>query len=151
MKKTERQELIKQLLKQQQIKKQEDFVELLNEQGIEVTQATISRDIKEMKLIKVSDAEGSFYYSVSAGAEPNADERLDKMLQDTVVSLDQMDQFISLKTIPGSGSALGILLEKVLLEELFTLVATDDKVLLIFKDNKIVVEVFEKLSTIVYA
>ncbi len=64
MKKQDRQRLIRQLLSSQDIERQEDFVRLLEEQNIHVTQATISRDIKEMQLVKVPAASGGYRYNM---------------------------------------------------------------------------------------
>ena len=64
MRKKERHRLITRLLSEQDIQKQEEFVELLQEKGVSVTQATISRDIKEMKLVKVPSQKGGYRYSI---------------------------------------------------------------------------------------
>lgn len=150
MKKSERQGLIKKLIKDNQIKKQEEFVELLLADGIEVTQATISRDIKELKLIKVSQPDGSFYYSLSNTQGKVDDQRLERMLQNVVLSFAEMDKFVTLKTIPGNAVPLGMLLEKVYQDQLFTVMTTDDKVLLIFNDETEASAVESKLSALIY-
>lgn len=150
MKKTDRQRLIKQLLKEHRIQKQEEFVELLIERGIDVTQATISRDIKEMQLIKVSNEDGSFHYSLS-NQKPEVDDlRLSKMLDASLVSLSIMDKMVAIKTIPGSGGALGQLIEKLYKKLLFTSLATDDKVLMIFKEESQAIDVHQQLNAISY-
>ncbi len=64
MKKQERQRYIKRLLSSNEIERQEDFVSLLRAENIEVTQATISRDIKDMQLVKVPSATGGYHYSM---------------------------------------------------------------------------------------
>ena len=64
MRKQDRHRLITRLLTEKNIQKQEDFVNYLQEKGVAVTQATISRDIKDMKLIKVPSAEGGYRYSL---------------------------------------------------------------------------------------
>lgn len=64
MRKKERQRLIKQLLVSNDIQRQEDFVSLLSEQGVKVTQATVSRDIKDMQLVKVPSITGGYRYSL---------------------------------------------------------------------------------------
>ena len=150
MKKSERQQRIKQLVKDQSIKKQEEFVELLQAQGVEVTQATISRDIQEMQLIKVIDQDGSFRYSVSTKQGELTSKKFNKMLKDSVLSLDSLGHHLVLKTVPGSAAALGMLVEKVYLEELFTMIATDDKVLMIFKLAEDATAVHQTLDSLVY-
>lgn len=150
MRKSDRQTLLKELLEGKQITKQEEFVTLLNEQGIEVTQATISRDIKEMKMVKVSNEDGSFYYSLSSCEAKVEADRLDQRLVDAVLTFEQMDKFLVLKTKPGNAGALGILLEQVYAATLFTLLATDDKVLMIFRTEAQVGTVYQKLVSLIY-
>ncbi|MBP1041513.1 ArgR family transcriptional regulator [Vagococcus sp. BWB3-3] len=150
MKKTDRQRLIKQLLKEHRIQKQEEFVDLLIERGIDVTQATISRDIKEMQLIKVSNEDGSFHYSLSNQKPEVDDQKLSKMLDASLVSLSIMDKMVVIKTIPGSGAALGQLIEKLYEKLLFTSLATDDKVLMIFREENQAIEIHQQLNVIIY-
>ena len=64
MRKKDRHRLIIRLLNEFAIEKQEDFVEILKKHGVEVTQATISRDIKELKLVKIPAADGNYRYSL---------------------------------------------------------------------------------------
>lgn len=150
MKKVERQRLIRQLLKEHRIQKQEEFVELLNDKGVDVTQATISRDIKEMQLIKVSNEDGTFYYSILAQSGEADQKKLKKMVQDVVLDFDTMDKYVSLRTVPGSAHALGILVEKVYEKKLFTLITTDDKVLMIFKLEESAKEIWQNLQALTY-
>lgn len=150
MKKIERQRLLRQLIKEHRIQKQEEFVELLNEQGVEVTQATVSRDIKEMNLIKVSQADGSFFYSLREDTGEPDRQRLNKMLKQSVISVALMDKYISLKIVPGSAVALGIVLESIYEKALFTLITTDDKVLMIFFEEEKAAEVSSMITQWLY-
>lgn len=150
MKKSERQDLIKKLIRDNQLTKQEEFVELLLADGIEVTQATISRDIKELKLIKVSQPDGSFYYSLSSSQDTADEQRLERMLQSVVLKFAKMEKLFTLKTLPGNAVPLGMLLEKVYQQELFTVMTTDDKVLLIFKEEMDASVVEMKINVLIY-
>ncbi|MBE9388789.1 arginine repressor [Vagococcus salmoninarum] len=150
MKKVERQRLIRKIIKDYPVKKQEEFVELLNQKGVDVTQATISRDIKDLKLVKVSNEDGSFYYSTSLGKTAADSDKLNKMLQVSVLHFDVMDKNLVLKTIPGSATALGMLVEKVYDKELFTVLTTDDKVLMIFKTELSAETLEQSLATLIY-
>lgn len=150
MKKIERQRLLRQLIKEHRIQKQEEFVDLLNDQGVEVTQATVSRDIKEMNLIKVSQADGSFFYSLREDIGEPDRQRLNKMLKQSVISVSRMDKYISLKIVPGSAVALGIVLENIYDKALFTLLTTDDKVLMIFYEEEKAADVSSEIKTWLY-
>ena len=76
MKKKERQRLLTRFLTEHEIQKQEEFVDYLKLQGIEVTQATISRDIKELKLIKVPSVNGGYRYSLPNESQEDVIEKL---------------------------------------------------------------------------
>ena len=80
MRKKDRHRLITRLLSEQDIRKQEEFVEILKSKGISVTQATISRDIKELKLIKVPASDGGYRYSIPAETNEDVNTKLEKLL-----------------------------------------------------------------------
>ncbi|GAA2899750.1 arginine repressor [Enterococcus pseudoavium] len=136
MRKQERHRIITQLLSEHDVKKQEDFVAILAQQGVTVTQATISRDIKEMKLIKVPAQNGGYRYSVPQKEQEDVNEKLADLLKEAVVSVDQMEKFISVKTLPGNASACANLLEKQFAKNLFATVNDDDSVLMIARTEE---------------
>lgn len=131
MRKKERHRLITRLMTEKSIQKQEDFVDLLKERGVLVTQATISRDIKELKLIKVPSAEGGYRYSLPAETTEDVNVKLEKMLKDSFVSVDQMEKFVTLKTVPGSASAIANLIDRLYKDILFSCINDDDNILMI--------------------
>ncbi|MHC5269034.1 arginine repressor [Enterococcus sp. LJL98] len=131
MKKKERQRLLTRLLNEYEIQKQEEFVAYLKEQGVAVTQATISRDIKELKLIKIPSSKGGYRYSLPNESQEDVIEKLNKLLQTALVSVDQMEKFVVLRTLPGNASAVGNLIDKYYQQELFSCLNDDDKILLI--------------------
>ena len=123
--------------------KQEEFVDYLKLQGIEVTQATISRDIKELKLIKVPSVNGGYRYSLPNESQEDVIEKLNKLLQTALVSVDQMEKFVILRTLPGNASAVGDLVDKYYQKELFSSLNDDDKVLMITWTEEKAVELAE--------
>lgn len=145
MKKEERHQLLRELVTTLPISKQEMLVKLLAERGVAVTQATISRDIKELNLQKELQEDGSFYYRLDEVSLTNPP--LTKLLQESVLHVDQMEKFIAIKTIPGSAVALGLLLENVLGERLFTNLTTDDKVLLLFKSENTARRILKQIDS----
>ena len=112
MRKQDRHRLITRLLTEKNIQKQEDFVNYLQEKGVAVTQATISRDIKDMKLIKVPSAEGGYRYSLPLETQANTSAKLAKLLKDAFVAAEQMEKYVVLRTIPGNAAACGSLIAK---------------------------------------
>lgn len=136
MRKKDRHRLITRLLADKNIQKQEDFVAYLQEKGIDVTQATISRDIKEMKLIKVPAIDGGYRYSVPAETKEDTSLKLEKLLKDAFISVDQMEKQVILRTIPGNAAAVSNLIEKQYKEIVFAAINNDDRVLMIARTEK---------------
>ncbi|NRC83612.1 ArgR family transcriptional regulator [Enterococcus faecalis] len=136
MRKQDRHRLITRLLTEKNIQKQEDFVNYLQEKGVAVTQATISRDIKDMKLIKVPSAEGSYRYSLPLETQANTSAKLAKLLKDAFVAAEQMEKYVVLRTIPGNAAACGSLIEKNYQEKLFAVINDDDSVLMIARTEE---------------
>ena len=129
--KKRRQAKIIELISQNDIETQEELQQLLNEHGYEVTQATISRDIKELKLIKVPASDGGYRYSIPAETNEDVNTKLEKLLKDAFVAVDQMEKFVILKTLPGNASAAANLIDKRYKKELFSIINDDDNVLMI--------------------
>lgn len=136
MRKKDRHRLINRLLNEHVIRKQEDFVEILKQQGIDVTQATISRDIKEMKLIKVPSVGGGYQYSMPAETKENLEERLNRLLVDGFVAVDVMEKFVYLKSVPGNAAAIAKLVEKQFKSDLFAVLNDDDGVLMLTRSEE---------------
>ena len=146
MRKKERHRLITRLLSEQDIQKQEEFVELLQEKGVSVTQATISRDIKEMKLVKVPSQKGGYRYSIPQETSEDVIAKLEKILKAAFVSVDRMDKFVILRTLPGNASALANLIDKQYAKELFGTLNDDDNVLMITKTEADAETLFKDLQ-----
>ncbi|MBL1227853.1 arginine repressor [Enterococcus sp. BWB1-3] len=136
MRKKDRHRLITRLLTDNNIQKQEDFVSLLQSAGVEVTQATISRDIKEMKLIKIPSIEGGYRYSIPLETQEDTKKKLEKLMKEAFVSVDQMEKYVVLHTIPGNAKASADLIEKQYKEQLFATICDDDSVLMITRTEQ---------------
>lgn len=133
MRKKDRHQLLTRLLSEQDIAKQEEFVEILEQRGIQVTQATISRDIKELKLVKIPSATGGYRYSLPAQNDIEIAQKLENLLKNAVKSVKRMDKFVLIKTMPGNASALSYLLDTYYAKELFGIMTDDDTILMIAK------------------
>ncbi|KFN03605.1 arginine repressor [Bacillus clarus] len=143
MKKEKRQRLIKQFVKEYEIDKQERLVELLAEQGVLVTQATISRDIRELNLTKIPSQEGLMIYKVFSKEHLQTDIKLKKKLREVVVKIDYVDQLVVIKTLPGNAHVIGVLLDDLDWKEKIGCICGNDTCLIISKsksDRKILEE-----------
>jgi transcriptional regulator of arginine metabolism len=135
VKKKERHQLLRQLVQQEVIQKQEDFVDILQKRGIDITQATISRDIKELQLIKVPAQEGGYQYNLPPEMNYNISKKLARLMKDAFVSIDTQKEFVLIKTLPGNAFALGTLIETAKYQEVFGCISGDDTVLIICRDE----------------
>lgn len=136
MKKSMRHDLLKQIVQQAKVEKQEDFVKALADRGYEVTQATISRDIKELDFIKVPHEDGGYYYALPQSSEVNQNQKIESHLKDAFVSLDSQNELLLIETIPGNAPALGLMLEEANFPEVFTILSQDDKLLIICRSKE---------------
>ena len=100
--KSKRHSAILKLIASENIETQEDLASLLSEQGYKVTQATVSRDIKELRLIKVQTGEGRYKYATVERAESDLQDRFISMFSSCVISISSSGNLIVIKTMPGS-------------------------------------------------
>lgn len=131
MKKTDRQMKIRELIASHQVERQGDLVRLLQDDGIDVTQATVSRDIKEMQLIKVPSAQGGYHYSVPVKHDEDKEQQLKDTINHDLVSLKRSDRFISLHLAPGHGPVAAMLIKQIEFPEVFTAIGDDTSVLVV--------------------
>lgn len=100
--KAKRQALIREIVESQSIQTQEELAEALRVHGMVVTQATVSRDIKEMHLIKVLAEDGVYRYAMIDKNDQGVGDRLIRMLSDSVVDINSANNLIVIKTLSGS-------------------------------------------------
>ena len=113
MKKAERQQKIREIITNESIERQEDLVARLREMGLTVTQATISRDIKEMQLIKIPADNGGYRYGLPAYHHQGHENQLAQTLQDSLEQLKRNDCFLALTVHPGNGPVVATLIRKI--------------------------------------
>ena len=96
--------MITQLVDTMEIDTQETLAELLLERGVKVTQATISRDIKELRLVKVLTDHGTYKYATADRSERNVTDRMMRLFTESVVSIIEAENLIVIKTLPASAN-----------------------------------------------
>ncbi|MDZ7672673.1 MAG: arginine repressor [Halanaerobiales bacterium] len=145
--KNKRQLKILNLIKNEVITTQEELVERLEEKGIKVTQATVSRDIKKLGLIKIPDEDGGYKYAL-ANQKSNSENKywLKKMFNNLVADIDFSDNIILLKTVKGTAGGLGEALDNANWKNIIGSVAGDDTLLLIIKPVDKTEDVFDNLK-----
>lgn len=127
---------IREIITNEEIETQDDLVKRLREEGFNVTQATVSRDIKELHLVKVPLADGRYKYSLPKEQRFNPIQKLKRALIDSFVSIDYTNNLIVMKTLPGNANAIGALIDNLDWEEIMGTICGDDTILIICKKNE---------------
>ncbi|CAD7359683.1 MULTISPECIES: transcriptional regulator AhrC/ArgR [Staphylococcus] len=126
---------IREIISNEQIETQDELVKRLNDYEMNVTQATVSRDIKELQLIKVPAASGQYIYSLPNDRRYHPLEKLGRYLMDSFVKIDSANNLLVLKTLPGNAQSIGAILDQIDWEEVLGTICGDDTCLIICKDN----------------
>ncbi|MBI5975321.1 transcriptional regulator AhrC/ArgR [Staphylococcus canis] len=126
---------IREIISNEQIETQDDLVRRLNDFDMNVTQATVSRDIKELQLIKVPAPTGQYVYSLPNDRRYHPLEKLGRYLMDSFVKIDDTDNLLVLKTLPGNAQSIGAILDQIDWEEVLGTICGDDTCLIICKDK----------------
>lgn len=129
-----RQIKIREIITNNKIETQEDLVAMLNEYNFNVTQATVSRDIKELQLVKVPTPTGAYVYSLPKDRKFHPLEKLGRYLMDSFVKLDYTGNLLVLKTLPGNAQSIGAIIDQLEWEEVVGTICGDDTCLLICRD-----------------
>jgi transcriptional regulator of arginine metabolism len=148
---SERIRLIKKIVSEGIISSQDELQLRLQEQGCEVTQATLSRDLKELRVIKVSDSEAGYIYRFSANGTADAKSKEETLhgniLADGVLSVEFSGNLGVVKTMPGYASGIALMIDRSNSKELLGTIAGDDTILLILREGVVQSEVIEALKT----
>ncbi|MGN1399956.1 MAG: transcriptional regulator AhrC/ArgR [Bacillus sp. (in: firmicutes)] len=131
MNKGQRHIKIREIIANNDIETQDDLVEELKNAGYNVTQATISRDIKELHLVKVPLMDGKYKYSLPADQRFNPLQKLKRNLTDAFVRLDYTSHLLVMKTLPGNAHAIGALIDNLDWDEILGTICGDDTCLII--------------------
>lgn len=126
-----RQNKILELIANNEIETQEKLASMLKAGGFEVTQATISRDIKELQLIKILSSSGRYKYAVGVGKDAPISDRFVKIFRETIVSFASASNLIVIKTLSGCGPAAGEAIDCIALPHVVGSVAGDNTLLLV--------------------
>lgn len=132
--KSQRHAAILALIRRHRVDSQERLRALLHEEGFDVTQATLSRDIRELGLAKVADPSGGHHYAVPPDADP-VHPPLGQLVGSLLLSLDAVGPLLVVRTPAGSANALGSALDRAAWPELLGTLAGDDTLLLIARSE----------------
>ena len=128
-----RQEKILQIITENTVETQEQLIEKLTEAGFNVTQATVSRDVRELKLTKISCGFGVYKYVVSSRDSHSHSAKFLNMLKEMVTAVDHAGNLVVVKTYPGMAQAAAAALDSMEYPEIIGSIAGDDTVLLVIR------------------
>lgn len=134
------------IIENKDIETQDELASELRGSGFQVTQATVSRDIKEMRLIKVLTKEGRYKYASIREKEGVVNDRFLKIFRNSVTSLDFAGNIIVVKTLVGSASAAAVSIDALSLKNIVGSIAGDDTIFLVVKDETMVHDIIRQFK-----
>lgn len=143
-----RQSRILDIISRREIDTQEELCEELRKQKFEVTQATVSRDIKELGLVKILTESGRYKYAYVENGEQKVSAKFLYMFRETVISIVRAENIVVLKTISGSANTAALAIDKLSIPEIAGSVAGDDTILVVAVSGAAAERVREKLQSL---
>ena len=143
--KSTRQQKILELIEKYDIDTQETLIQKLEEVGFSVTQTTVSRDIRQLKLVKGMTGRGTYKYIVPGVKRDNNAPVLNSALTDSVLKIESARNIVVVKTFPGMANALAVCVDALEQEHIVGSVAGDDTLLVVCHDNESAHAVVEKI------
>ena len=143
--KNERQNRILELVAAHEIETQDEMLELLRKDGYAVTQATVSRDLKELMLSKALTARGTYRYCVNPARSHTGNVRLNNAMVDSIIHVDYSMNNVVLKTYPGLAQAVASSVDAMNMHQVLGCVAGDDTIIIVTRDEESSAQISEKI------
>ena len=143
--KKNRQEKMLELISRYEIDTQDELIARLREHGYDVTQATISRDIRELKISKMTTGKGTYRYVLPKQSEASGGMKFSAALIDSIVSVDYACNTVVLKTYPGMAQAVAVGIDRMNLHQILGCVAGDDTILVVARDEESATEIADRI------
>ena len=137
------------LISKFQIETQEELADHLNKEGFKVTQATVSRDIRDLKLTKVPSENGKQCYAIHQGTENGMSEKYIRILRDGYVSMDMAQNILVIKTVSGMAMAVAEALDVIGFHEIVGCVAGDNTIMCAVRTVDDTIILMDKLKKII--
>lgn len=132
--KTMRHAMILEIIESKKVETQEELAEELGKRGIAVTQATVSRDIKELRLLKVLSDDGSYRYATAERAEKGMGDRFIRIFSESLLSVASAGNLIVIKTLSAAASSAAEAIDSLKWPEIIGTIAGDNTILVIVKN-----------------
>ena len=144
MKKTRQQKIIE-IIENRAIETQEELAEALKAEGYEVTQSTVSRDIRQLKLTKVTSSEGKQRYSVVPKEKADLGDRYIRVFREGFVSMEEAQNILVIRTVSGMAMAVAAAIDAMQFPEVVGCIAGDDTIMAAIKTVEDTYGIMEKL------
>ena len=131
------------------IETQEELAEALKNSGYDVTQATVSRDIKLLKLVKMQTESGSYKYISSAKEERDINDKLYSILKNAAVDVEQVDKFVVVKTLTGAASAAAEAIDTLYAKDVAGTIAGDNTIFVLVRTDEKALELISKVRNMI--
>lgn len=141
---------ILEIIAEKEIETQEELADELQKQGIDVTQATVSRDIKELRLIKVLSDDGKKYkYATMNKVDNHVSDKLMTLLSESIINIDYAGNTIAIKTLSGTAPAAAEAIDTLNWKDVVGTLAGDNTIFILVRNEDSVKELVEKLKKLV--
>ena len=147
--KTGRQSKIIEIIQKNEVETQEELSEYLVREGYSVTQATVSRDIRELKLTKISMNNGRQKYAILNDATDDMSQKYARILRDGFVSMDMAQNILVIKTVSGMANAVCAALDSMQMQEIVGSIAGDDTIMCAIRTVEDTTALMKKIKKIV--
>lgn len=147
--KTKRQTKMLELIKKHDIETQEELSDFLQKEGYQVTQATVSRDIRELKLTKVAMSNGRQKYAALTEVNEDLSEKYTRVFRDAFVSMDMAQNILVIKTVSGMAMAVAAAIDAMHLHEIVGCIAGDDTIMCAVRSVDDTIAVMSRLRKLV--
>ena len=147
--KTKRQSRILELIRNNDIETQEELQSYLEKEGFAVTQATVSRDIRDMKLTKISTNAGKQKYVALNDSSEDLSEKYVRVLKDGYVSMDMAQNILVIKTVSGMAGAVCASIDAMNIHEIVGSIAGDDTIMCAIRTTEDTIQIMKKLRRII--
>lgn len=148
--KSSRQNKIIELIRKHNIETQEELADFLTQAGFAVTQATISRDIRELKLMKVPMEDGRQKYGILQSQTTGLNEKFVRVLRDAFLSMEKAQNILVIKTVSGMAMAAAAALDALSVEGIVGSIAGDDTIMCAIRTEQETNKVIERISALLY-
>ena len=147
--KTQRQDKILEIIGKYDIETQDDLIDRLQREGFAVTQATVSRDIRELKLSKVLTGRGTYRYVRGDNKSVDVNVKFNNALVESIQRVDYAGNIIVLKTYPGLASAVATGIDAIHMVEILGCIAGDDTIMVVVRNEDSAEEIADKLKNMI--